>query len=116
MRLIRRVTVMAVAAVGLASLSAYAQDSFQGAGQNSQLDCAGKSAEIVGADNDLVITGACQRLEIQGASNRIRVDMAKNGIIEVTGASNTIHWTTPDGSRPRLRVTGAANRISGKAR
>lgn len=116
MRLVRRVTIMAIAASGLVGLAAYAQDSFQGAGQNSELDCAGKSAEIQGADNDLVVTGACQRLEIQGASNRIRVDMAKNGIIEVTGASNTIHWTTPDGSRPRLRITGAANRVSGKAR
>ena len=54
-------------------------------------------------------------LEIEGASNRITVAMGRNGTIRVTGADNRINWSTPDGSKPRLQVVGAGNRIVGPA-
>lgn len=94
---------------------AFANADFTGAGQTIDLDCDGKSATIVGANNEMTITGHCQLLSIEGAANRVHVQMAKNGVIRVTGASNEIDWATPDGSKPRLQITGAGNRIS-KAR
>lgn len=112
---VRRFLAVLPCAAALATIPAaiWAQDVFQGAGQNSEMDCAGSSAKIEGASNRIVVTGRCTLLTIEGASNRVRVDMAKNGTIQVVGADNEIHWTTPDGSKPRLRITGAANRISG---
>ena len=100
-----------VAALALAA-PASAQAEFTGAGQTTDLDCGGKTAAIVGASNEMTISGDCQLLTIEGASNRVHVAMAKNGLIRVTGASNEIHWTTPDGSKPRLQITGADNRVA----
>ena len=94
---------------------AAAQESFTGAGQISEMDCAGSSATIQGASNEIRITGNCTLLEIEGASNRITVAMGRNGTIRVTGADNRINWSTPDGSKPRLQVVGAGNRIVGPA-
>ncbi|HWK40602.1 MAG TPA: DUF3060 domain-containing protein [Croceibacterium sp.] len=103
------------AALAVVSAPLAAQASFTGAGETSQLDCDGGEATIEGASNTLAVTGGCTRVVITGAGNTITVALAPKGAIEVTGASNTIRWTTPDGSAARVSVTGAGNRIE-KAR
>lgn len=110
--IMRAASIGAAMAIFAAATTASAQAEFTGAGQTTDLDCGGKTATIVGASNEMTITGNCQLLSIEGASNRVHVAMAKNGLIRVTGASNEIHWTTPDGSRPRLQITGADNRVA----
>ncbi|BAV64549.1 DUF3060 domain-containing protein [Sphingobium cloacae] len=100
------------AAMALPVSPAVAQADFTGAGQTTELDCGGDSASITGASNQVHISGSCRLLTIEGADNRIHVSMAKGGVIRLTGASNEIHWSTPDGSRPRIQITGADNRIS----
>lgn len=89
-----------------------AQATFRGAGETSDMDCDGGTATIEGAGNTMIITGKCTRLVIEGASNRVRVSLAPKGVIQITGAANTVMWTTPDGSKAQVRVTGAGNRIS----
>jgi hypothetical protein len=98
--------------VGTLPMAAFAQASFTGAGQTTELDCGGESASITGAGNQVHISGDCRLVTIEGADNRVHLSMAKGGTIRVTGASNEIHWSTPDGSRPRIQITGADNRIS----
>lgn len=100
-----------IAALALNATSMASAAEFTGAGQTGELECDGGSASIVGADNELTITGDCQLLAIEGAGNRVHVAMAKNGVIRLTGASNEVHWSTPDGTKPKLQVTGAGNHI-----
>lgn len=103
----------AVAATFLAAASpALAQNTFEGAGQTVELDCDGGTAVIYGASNTVTVTGNCTQLTIEGASNEVRVELAPKGVIAITGASNTVVWTTPDGSRAQVRLVGAANRVS----
>ncbi|UYY59396.1 DUF3060 domain-containing protein [Sphingomonas sp. S2-65] len=99
-------------AAAFTAAPAHAQAQFEGAGETSELDCGGESATIEGASNVLTITGACTNLHVIGASNRINVDLAKTSSIQVEGAGNEIYWIAPGTAKPRLRVTGAANRIS----
>jgi Fe-S cluster biogenesis protein NfuA len=97
----------------LASIG-HAQASFTGAGQQAALDCDGGAAEVQGADNQLTITGACSALHIQGASNRITVQLALKSSIIVEGADNIVTWTAPAAARPRIAISGAANRVHRK--
>ncbi len=85
---------------------------FSGAGQTNQLDCDGGGIRIEGAGNILTITGGCTSLTVEGASNQIQVDMAPGGRIVVTGASNRVRWTAPQGTRARVSSNGADNRIA----
>ncbi|MET0138076.1 MAG: DUF3060 domain-containing protein [Sphingobium sp.] len=94
--------------------TAHAQASFTGAGQQATLDCDGGAADVQGADNQLTITGACSALHIQGASNRITVELAARSSVIVEGADNIVAWTAPATARPRISITGAANRVHRK--
>lgn len=85
---------------------------FSGAGQTNQLDCDGGGIRIEGAGNILTITGGCTSLTVEGASNEIQVDMAPGGRIAVSGASNRVRWTAPQGTRARVSSSGADNRIA----
>ncbi len=98
-------------AVMLMGTPVLAQSDFSGAGETSELDCDGGAAAISGASNTMRITGGCTQLVIEGAGNRVEVDLASNGVVRITGASNQIAWTTPDGSKARVSVTGAGNRV-----
>ena len=91
---------------------AFAQATFQGAGEQGELDCSGGTATISGASNRMTVTGGCRQLVIEGADNEVRVELASKGVIRIVGASNRVQWTTPDGSKAQLRVSGAGNRIS----
>lgn len=51
-------------------------------------------------------------LAIEGAGNVVQVDLAPRATIRITGASNIVTWRTADGSKPRLVVVGAGNRIA----
>jgi hypothetical protein len=103
-----------LAAIAL-PLTAHAQDVYEGAGATQEMDCAGGTATIRGASNTMTVTGVCKALVIEGAGNRVRVDMAAKGVIRISGASNQVVWRTPDGSKPRVNVAGAGNRVA-KAR
>ncbi|KMS56455.1 hypothetical protein V474_16165 [Novosphingobium barchaimii LL02] len=105
-----RYTVAALAFIAAVPLSA--QSSFEGAGETSTLDCDGGTAAITGAGNTIIVTGGCAELVIEGADNRVRVDLARKGSIRITGASNRVSWTTPDGSKPIVKVVGAGNSVS----
>lgn len=94
-----------------APLPVLAQASFEGAGQQSELDCNGGSATVSGADNILVIAGACTELTVQGAGNRIRVDLASLSTVHVQGAGNDISWTAPADSKPKVMISGVDNRV-----
>lgn len=107
---VARFSIAALALVAAVPLSA--QSSFEGAGETSTLDCDGGTASITGAGNTMIVTGGCAELVIQGADNQVRVDLARKGLIRITGASNRVRWTTPDGSKPVVRVSGAANSVS----
>ena len=98
-------------ALGIAGPAA-AQAHFEGAGARSELDCDGGVATIEGASNVITVTGRCTQLVIEGADNEVRVELAAKGVIRIEGASNRVTWTTPDGSKPQLRVSGAGNRVS----
>lgn len=91
---------------------ASAQAMFEGAGEQGELDCRGGIATISGAGNRMTVTGGCRQLVIEGAANVVRVELASKGAIHIVGASNRVQWTTPDGSKAQLRVSGAGNRIS----
>ncbi|MEJ5978115.1 DUF3060 domain-containing protein [Novosphingobium sp. PS1R-30] len=99
------------AVLALAS-PASAQATFEGAGDQGELDCGGGIATISGASNRMTVTGGCSQLVIEGADNEVRVELASKGVIRIVGASNRVQWTTPDGSKAQLRVSGAGNRIS----
>jgi hypothetical protein len=112
-----RLSLILASALLTFSVPALAQATFTGAGERSEMDCGGGAASITGASNIMTITGQCARLEIEGAGNKVHVSLASRGIIQITGASNQVVWTTPDGSKARVNVTGAGNRISqGSAR
>ena len=100
-----------IAAVMLLATPVLAQSDFGDAGETSELDCDGGVATISGASNIMRVTGRCTQLVIEGAGNRVEVDLAAKGAIRITGASNQVAWTTPDGSKARVSVTGAANRV-----
>lgn len=89
-----------------------AQTQHEGAGGGGTIDCGGDTATITGASNRMTVTGRCKALVIEGAGNVVQVDLAPKGTIRITGASNTVTWRAPDGSRPRLVVAGAGNRIA----
>ena len=103
--------VLVPAVLALAS-PLFAQAAFEGAGEQGELDCSGGTATISGASNRMTVTGGCRQLVIEGADNEVRVDLASKGVIRIVGASNRVQWTTPDGSKAQLRVSGAGNRIS----
>ena len=84
----------------------------EGAGATQELDCSGSVATVEGAGNTMTITGRCTGLVIEGAGNRVTIDLASRGSIKVTGASNTVLYRTPDGSRARVSIEGAGNRVS----
>ncbi len=102
---------LTIAAGMLVAPAAHAQSDFSGAGETSELDCDGGTATISGASNTMRVTGRCTRLVIEGAGNRVEVDLASKGAIRITGASNQVAWTTPDGSKARVSVAGAGNRV-----
>lgn len=89
-----------------------AQARYEGAGATQELDCDGGTATIAGASNTIAVTGNCRALVIEGAGNRVRVDLASKGSIRISGASNQVVWRTPDGSKARVSVAGAGNRVS----
>ena len=91
---------------------AFAQATFEGAGEQGELDCSGGTATISGASNRMTVTGGCRQLVIEGADNEVRVELASKGVIRIVGASNRVQWTTPDGSKAQLWVSGAGNQIS----
>ena len=91
---------------------AEADQSFQGAGEQTTLDCDGGSIEIEGASNELVVTGDCTSLTVNGAGNRIQVAMAPGGRIIVEGASNRVRWSAPAGKKALIRSTGAGNQFA----
>ena len=91
--------------------AAAAQAVFQGAGQQSQIDCDGGEAHIEGAGNTIVVGGPRTLLSVQGASNIVTVDLAATSTIRVVGSSNRITWRAPGKARPRVSSTGADNRI-----
>lgn len=93
------------------AVPAAAQNTFEGAGVTAELDCDGGIATVTGASNTITVTGRCTQLVIEGADNRVRVELAPKGVIQISGASNQVVWTTPDGSKAQLRVTGADNRV-----
>ncbi|MCW1430114.1 DUF3060 domain-containing protein [Novosphingobium sp. JCM 18896] len=94
------------------TIPAAAQAQFEGAGEHAELDCDGGVARIEGASNVMTVTGRCSQVVIEGADNEVHVELASKGVIHIEGASNRVTWTTPDGSKPQLRVSGAGNRIS----
>ncbi len=93
-----------------ASLSAQAR--YEGAGATQELDCDGGTATIQGAGNTIRVTGRCSALVIEGAINRVQADLAPKGSIRISGASNTVTYRTADGSKARINVAGAGNRVS----
>lgn len=100
-----------VPAVLALAAPAFAQAIFEGAGERGELDCSGGTATISGASNRMTVKGGCRQLVIEGADNEVRVELASKGLIRIVGASNRVQWTTPDGSKAQLRVSGAGNRI-----
>ena len=83
----------------------------EGAGATQELDCGGGVATVEGAGNTMTITGRCSAV-IEGAGNRVTIDLAPRASVKVTGASNTVFYRTPDGSKARVSVAGAGNRVS----
>lgn len=108
----RPIAIAIVATCVAAAAPAIAQNTFEGAGATSELDCDGGTASIMGASNTMTVSGRCTQLVIEGAGNRVRVDLASKGVIRITGASNVVTWTTPDATKPQVRVTGAGNQVS----
>lgn len=84
----------------------------QGAGATQELDCDGGVATVEGAGNTMRITGRCSALVIQGAGNRVTIDLAPRASVRIEGASNTVFYRTPDGSKARVNIAGAGNRVS----
>ncbi len=109
MTLARTVIALAIIAV---PVGVAAQARYEGAGATQEMDCEGGTATIAGASNTMTITGSCRALVIEGAGNRVRVDLASKGSIRISGASNQVVWRTPDGSKARVSVAGAGNRVS----
>jgi hypothetical protein len=108
-----RVAAIGVAALGIGiAAPASAQTVFEGAGQNTEVDCDGGSVRIEGASNTLVIHGPCTSLIVEGADNRILIDLAAQSSIVIEGASNKVRWTAPAKAKPKLRVAGAANSVT----
>ncbi|HEX7820811.1 MAG TPA: DUF3060 domain-containing protein [Sphingobium sp.] len=90
---------------------AQAQMRFEGAGQQTALDCGGGTIHIAGASNRLTIVGACTELQVDGADNQIRIDLAAQSGVSIQGANNRIYWTAPAAARPRLSISGTGNGI-----
>lgn len=84
----------------------------EGAGATQELDCDGGVATVEGAGNTMRITGRCSALVIEGAGNRVTIDLAPRASVRIAGASNTVFYRTPDGSKARVSVAGAGNRVS----
>ncbi|KQM57845.1 MULTISPECIES: DUF3060 domain-containing protein [unclassified Sphingomonas] len=84
----------------------------EGAGATQELDCDGGPATVRGAGNTMRIIGRCSALVIEGAGNRVEIDLAPRGSVRIAGASNTVLYRTPDGSKARVSVAGAGNRVS----
>lgn len=108
----RKFAYLGLVGLAFAAAPALAEAHFEGAGDHAELDCDGGIARIEGASNVMTVTGRCSQLVIEGADNEVRVELASKGVIRIEGASNRVIWTTPDGSKPQLRISGAANRIS----
>ena len=108
---------MAVAKLALLTLlalpaAASAQSQYEGAGARQDIDCGGSTATIRGAGNTATVTGRCTALLIEGAGNRVTIDLASKAAITIRGASNTVVYRTPDGTRPRVSIAGAGNQVS----
>ena len=104
-------TVLILSALALpASLPAQAR--YEGAGATQEIDCDGGSATIEGASNTIRVTGRCSALVIEGAGNRVEVDLARKGSVRISGAGNIVTYRTADGSKARIDVAGAGNRVS----
>ncbi|KQN93804.1 hypothetical protein ASE95_02500 [Sphingomonas sp. Leaf231] len=101
-------TVLATATLSGASA---AQTTFEGAGQESRLDCDGGEAHITGASNRITVDGPCELLSVEGAGNIVSVDLSAKSAIRVVGSSNRITWRAPEKARPRISSTGAGNSI-----
>lgn len=84
----------------------------QGAGAKQEVDCGGGVATVQGAGNTMRITGRCSALVIEGAGNRVIIDLAPRASVRIAGASNTVFYRTPDGSKARIGIAGAGNRVS----
>lgn len=65
----------------------------EGAGATTSLDCKGGTARV------------------EGAGNAVTVELAAGGSIAVAGESNAVVWTTPDGSKPKIRSEGFGNLV-----
>jgi hypothetical protein len=100
----------ALLAGGIA-VPATAQTAFEGAGQESRIDCDGGEAHITGASNRITVDGPCRLLSVEGAGNIVSVDLAEKAAIRVVGSSNRITWRAPGQARPRVSSTGAGNSI-----
>ena len=88
-----------------------AQTEFEGAGQESRIECDGGRASITGASNRVVVDGPCELLTVEGSGNIVSADMAEKSAIRVTGSSNQVTWRAPGKSRPRISSTGAGNSV-----
>ncbi len=88
-----------------------AQTHFEGAGQESSIDCDDGEAHITGASNRITVDGPCRLLSVEGAGNIVSVDLAEKAAIRVVGSSNRITWRAPGQARPRVSSTGAGNSI-----
>ncbi len=102
---------LAATILSIGAGQAAAQTTFEGAGQESRLDCDGGEAHITGASNRIVVDGACTLLSVEGAGNIVSVDLAQKSAIRVVGSSNRITWRAPGTARPRISSTGAGNSI-----
>ena len=89
-----------------------AQGHQEGAGATQEVDCGGGVATVEGAGNTMRITGRCSALVIEGAGNRVTIDLAPRASVKVRGASNTVLYRTSDGSKARVSIAGAGNRVS----
>jgi hypothetical protein len=109
--MLRLIAAFTLAATSTLLLAASDGANYIGAGADTEMDCDGGPASVEGASNHITFRGGCSSLEITGAANIITIDLASNARISVTGASNEIYWTAPQGTRPKQDITGAGNRV-----
>jgi hypothetical protein len=107
----RGTLLMAALLAGGISAPATAQTHFEGAGQESSIECDGGEAHITGASNRITVDGPCRLLSVEGAGNIVSVDLAEKAAIRVVGSSNRITWRAPGRAQPRISSTGAGNSI-----
>lgn len=112
--------VFGVLACAFGPLTARAQDDAEqarievtGSGETSTHECKPEvEVAVTGASNTVTLTGECKSITVEGASNTVKAEAT--GAITVTGTANTVTWKRALGKakQPKIRRTGAGNKVT----